>query len=486
MLQETARDETLRVGLVGAGRGGRALLQLFASVPTVQVVAVADPDPDAPGLQLARGIPVVSSHREIFAYAPQIVIEVTGRPEVYEDLARTKPIGVELIGAQSARLFWETVMLSARDAQQFEKAETIRRMAGGVFHNLANIFTALLGRASLLLRSLESGRWTLSHLTDGLTLIAQNVSRGNEILNRLRGFMRESAEQRVMRVDVNDLVREVVALADPLIRGAQTRSATIEVRQELGEIPRVLGRGSELVEVVLNLIVNAIEAMPDGGVLTFETTLEGFDVLLRVRDTGVGISDEIKAQLFTPFFTTKAGGTGLGLSVSREIIRRHGGDLTVESLEGEGSCFTIRLPGAVVDLKEKGVPLKDLRGWRVLVVDDDPFSREVLGELLATVGCQVRGVSAGQEALTSLKREIYDLVVADIVMPDITGWEVARAASEQNPSSVVILVSGWSLQPDDPSLQEIGAAAFLRKPVRLPELVEAVEGVLAGRPKPER
>ena len=482
MVQPNATREAVRIGLVGAGRGGTALLQLFATAPTLRVVAVADPDPKAPGLALAqaRGIPVTDSHLRIFEYGPEIVIEVTGRAEVLEELARAKPAGVELVGAQSARLFWEFIVLRAREAQQVERAETIRRMTGGIFHSLNNLFATLLGRSSLLLGSLEGKRWTPAQLAEGLRIIAQTVAQGSDILKRLRQLTRERAEPAVTRVDVNEVIREVVALADPLVRGALTRSVTIEVRLELGEVAPVLGRPPELIDVLLNLVVNAIDAMPAGGILTLESGRDEANVLVRVRDTGTGVPDAIRAQLFTPFFTTKPQGTGLGLSVSREIVRQHGGDIALESVEGKGTCVTVTLPAAAIGPAGRGM-LPSLTGWRALIADDDPFVRELLVELLATAGCLVREAGRGGEALSCVEREPFDLVLADIVMPEVTGWQVARVARTRNPAAVVILFSGWELRPEDPSLAEIGADAFLPKPIRLPAVMEAVQRALAAR-----
>jgi signal transduction histidine kinase/CheY-like chemotaxis protein len=458
------------------------LLQLFTSAPTVRVVAVVDPNPEAPGLALARawGIPAIRSHLGIFAYAPRIVVEATGLPEVLAELARAKPPDVELVGAQSARLFWELVIRRAQEAQKFEKAETIRRMTGGVFHSLNNFFTAILGRATLLLRAMDLGQWTTAQLTEGLQIITRNVTRASEVLNRLRVLTRETGEQPVTRVDVIGLIREGIALTDPLIREALLRSAAIEVREDLGDVPPVVGRASELLEVLVNLIVNAIEAMPEGGALTLAGSREGAAVVIRVEDTGLGIPDAVKAQLFTPFFTTKAHGTGLGLSVSREILRRHGGDLDVLSVEGKGACFTVTLPAAVVGLDE-GASLPGLMGRRALVVDDDAFFRDILAKLLSAEGYQVRGAAGGAEAVACLEREPYNLVITDIVMPHITGWQVATTARARNPEAVVIVFSGWAIPPEDPSFQDLGADAFLPKPFQLPELVEVVRGVLAKR-----
>ncbi len=472
----TSDDRRLRVALVGAGQEGTALLQLLTGVPAVRVVVVADADPEAPALVPARlhGIPLTSSHLGVFEYGPEIVIDASAADGVFEELERNKPVHVEVVGARTARLFREIMGIRIREAQRLEKAETIRRMTGGVYHSLNNLFTTLLGRSGLILNSVKRDGSISTWLTDGLEVNARTLARGAEILKRLRGLMRDSAEEPVTRMDVRGIARDVVALAEPMIREGERRSATIEVCLKFEEVPPVVGRASELLEVLLNLIVNAIEAMPDGGVLTVETAVEGDDVLVRVRDTGCGIPDAVKAKLFTPFFTTKTGGTGLGLNVSREIIRRHGGDVSAESTQGKGTCVTVRFPVAEVGLA-------DLRGWRVLVADDDPLSRVVIVELLAAAGCQSEGVEGGAAALAAAERARYDLVLLDMVMPDIPGWEVARAVCARDPAPIVGIITGWDIGADHPALQESGADLFLQKPIRLPELLGAVRGVLGRR-----
>lgn len=491
MNHDAERGGAVRVGLVGAGRAGTALLELLAAAPTVRVVAVADPDPEAPGLARARarGIPVLGSHQEIFAFDPQIVIELTGRAEVLQELWRSRPTDVEVVGARSAGFFWDMLMLRLREVRQLEKAETMRRLAGGPFHGLKNLFTILQGRSQLLLRAIESGRATPAELRKGLRIIAdQTANVGgtlNEMLHRLRGFMQESADEPVRRVAVNDLVREVLAFTEPLVREAEARGAAIEVRPVLGDVAPVLGRPSELSEVLVNLIVNAIEAMPRGGVLTVETAREQDEVVIRVQDTGVGIPDAIRPQLFTAFFTTKAGGTGLGLNIAQEIIRRHGGELAIESVEGRGSCITIRLAAVELSPTLLGEPGGGGAAWRALVVDDDVLVRKFLAEVLANLGGLVTEAADGREALARLAGEGYDLVLADIVLPEVAGWEVARAARAQQPPLAVILLSGW-IEPDDPALKQSGADAFFQKPVHVADLVATVREVLARRKPPAR
>src|SRR5262249_10523900 len=184
--------------------------------------------------------------------------------------------------------------LNIREAHRIEKAETIRRMTGGVYHSLNNVFTTLLGRSSLLLDTAKRGRGMPGQLLDTLEMMNRTLSRGADILKRLRGLMREPDDEPVTRVDVRGVVRDVVALTEPLLRAGETRAAPIELRLSLADVPAVLGRSSELLEVLLNLVVNAIEAMPDGGLLTIESTIDRGDVLVRVLDTGVGIPDAVK------------------------------------------------------------------------------------------------------------------------------------------------------------------------------------------------
>lgn len=475
-------DTATRLGLVGAGRVGTDLLHLLASAPSARVVVVAEADPAAPGMTVAsaRGIPVVRSLGELAAYAPEVVIDAAERPASFADLVRAVPAGVEVVGPRSARLLRDLVALRIREAQLLEKAETIRRMTGGVFHSLNNVFAALVGRTGLLLRLLEGGRWTPTLLIEWLRALDHAVNRGIEILRRLRGLTGESADEPVTQVAADALMREVVALTDPFIREAQARGAMIEIRQELAEAPPVLGRASDLLEVLVNVVVNAIEAMPEGGDLTLATARDGASVVIRVEDTGVGIPEDVRLQLFTPFFTTKPHGTGLGLSVAREIVRRHGGEIEVASTSGKGTRVTIRLPVAG-SVMEQEVAAQGLRGWRVLVADDDALVRDLLVKTLAQEGCQVLGVSGGRAALAALTSDAYDLVLADVAMPGVPAWQVAQAAREAHPSAIVILSSPWDVGPERPPLDDLGADALVRKPVRVQELTAAVRAVLAHR-----
>jgi signal transduction histidine kinase len=474
--QNGRHQSPLRVAVVGGGDDAAPILELLLGVDTVRLVAVAHPDPAARALAAARqrGTPVVTSHRAVFDYDPEIVVDATGARDVSADLERNKPDGVELIAARSTALFREAIGARIREAQRIEKAEKIRRMTGGVYHSLNNLFTTLLGRSSLMADAVRRGRATPAQLADNLALIGDALAHGAATVKRLRNLMGDTEAAPVERIDVRTIGRDVVALVDPLIREREARSGTIDVRVAGDDVPPVLGRASELIEVMLNLLVNAIEAMPEGGTLGVEVATDAGEVVLRVRDTGVGIPATVQEKLFTPFFTTKVGGTGLGLNVSREMVRRLGGDITVESVEGRGTTLTVRLPAADPDLP-------DLRGWRVLVADDDPLSRAVVVELLHAAGCDSEGVPGGTAALASLQERPYDLVLLDVFMPDLPGWEVARAASRLDRPPIVALFSGADVDPADPIIRDSGADLVLHKPIRLSALLQAVQRVRRRR-----
>jgi signal transduction histidine kinase len=225
---------------------------------------------------------------------------------------------------------------------QAEKLRAVGEMAAGIAHNFNNVLTTILTRAQLLaLQPSDTGG-----LQRGLNLIAQAASDGATIVGRLQKLARGSSTSEVTLLDLNTLVQEVVETTQPVWHDHVRREGrTMEVRLELTPVPQIAARGAELREVLTNLLLNAVEAMPQGGQLTLRTWTEAGQVCVAVSDTGVGMTAEVQSRLFDPFFTTKgARGTGLGLSVSQALIKGHDGTFTVDSEPGRGSTFVIRLP----------------------------------------------------------------------------------------------------------------------------------------------
>jgi len=228
-----------------------------------------------------------------------------------------------------------------------------------------------------------------------------------------------------------------------------------------------LGNASELREVFVNLIVNAVDAMPNGGGLKLCCRREGDRIKLRFADTGTGIKEEIRERIFEPFYTTKGvHGTGLGLAVSYGIIERHGGMISVESQLGKGSTFKIGLPFIQQhrekhDAAERTASMKSLS---ILVIDDEEFVRETLGEILAALTHNVHTVDSGRAALEKIATSKFDVVFTDLAMPEMDGWEVARAIRKTNPNLPVVLVTGYGATAEAPAGEQNLVNAIIGKP----------------------
>jgi signal transduction histidine kinase len=234
-------------------------------------------------------------------------------------------------------------------ALQAEKLRAVGEMAAGIAHNFNNVLTTILTRAQLLGQQLAD----TAALQRGLGLVEQAASDGASMVRRLQQLARGSVSGETAWLDVNVLVQEVLETTQPLWQDhARREGRPIELDLALSSLPRVQGRAAEVREVLINLLLNAVEAMPKGGRLTLRTWVEEANVCVAVSDTGTGMTPEVQRRLFDPFFTTKgARGTGLGLSVSQAIIKGHHGTFTVDSTPGHGSTFVITLPQALATLE---------------------------------------------------------------------------------------------------------------------------------------
>lgn len=372
----------------------------------------------------------------------------------------------------------------ALDRRELLRAETLARIAGGIAHSFNNVLSVILGRMDLLLGQVERGGLPPAELQKGLRVIRKAALDAGELLRRFRELARPAQGAAVAVFDLNGAVQDTHALLQPhVVTLAQARGVRLRVRLQLGTPPvLVAGQPSALREVLVNLILNALDAMPAGGEVTVETRVEAGRVLLRVADTGVGMSPEVRARAFAPFFTTKGPGhSGLGLSSARELVAAHGGSITLDSREGHGTTVTIVLPAAAPPGPAAAPPTPPLPpGLRVLVIDDEPEVAQLLAELLESRGCMVSTAHGGRAALARLEQGGYDLVITDLLLPEVPGWELARVAKRQVPGAVVVAVSGDLLGPDELRVAGPAIDAFLQKPVDFATLLRRL-AELAGR-----
>jgi CheY-like chemotaxis protein len=309
-----------------------------------------------------------------------------------------------------------------------------------------------------------------------------------ETVHRLRQFGRPSSDEGFTNVDVGELVNEVVEMTRPWWNEwAKLRGINVRVTKLLSPVPPVHGCASELRQVLVNLVLNAIDALPGGGEIVLQTAKVGKLALISVKDNGAGITEEVRARVFEPFFTTKPDrGTGLGLSVAHRIILNHDGEIGVESRPGEGTTFTIRLPVSGVSAKDaKQSEITDSQmQLSILVVDDEKEVGSVLNELLSDEGHRVMVADDGSKAISMLKKDQFDVVITDLGMRGVTGWDVASAAKRVEPALPVIMLTGWvdSVRGEGPERRTVDMV--LSKPAKRDELVRAITQVVSQKGMP--
>lgn len=402
-------------------------------------------------------------------------------------LERSIRYAVERYRAQAERLKLEA------ELRQAQKMEAIGHMAGGIAHDFNNVLTAILSYASLARRHVPPDHPVYSKLVG----IEESSQRAANLTHQLLAFARRQVvAPRVLNLN------EVVLNLDKLLR--RLINADIELVTLPGQnLSLVKVDPGQVEQVMVNLVVNARDAMPDGGKLTIRTenkvltpqyahqhvdVMPGEYVCLSVTDTGMGMTDEVKARIFDPFFTTKepGKGTGLGLATCYGIVKQNGGHIQVESRPGRGTTFHIFLPAVAVSEADRVVsePMTLLPQGEesILLVEDEPVVRQIVTELLEQQGYTVYTAVNGEDALRLLEsNEIprqVDLLLTDIVMPRLTGTALADKVRGRYPELKIIFMSGYA----DESLVKQGTlevgTAFIQKPFTLEVLARKIRQVL--------
>jgi signal transduction histidine kinase len=358
--------------------------------------------------------------------------------------------------------------------RQSMKMEAIGQLTGGLAHDFNNLLTAIVGNLDLIRR--RSGEQTVRKWADNAFKAAE---RGSKLTSQLLAFSR-TQKLDTGPVDLNGLINNMKELLD------QSIGPTIAIRFDLAqELPPARADANQLELALLNLSLNARDAMPDGGTLTISTALsnnETDSVIVCVGDTGAGMPPEVIARAFDPFFTTKptGKGTGLGLSQVYGIIHQAGGEVTIDSKVGHGTKVTLRMPRALRNVtKEKPddpAVMRATKGEKLLLVDDDADVRDIVRTVLCELGYDVREAGGGQEALAALANFNPDLLIVDFAMPSMNGAEVVTTARSQNAALKILFLSGYA---DSAILESaVGEALLLRKPFRPGELAAAVRSAL--------
>ncbi|MGA8079347.1 MAG: response regulator [Xanthobacteraceae bacterium] len=358
--------------------------------------------------------------------------------------------------------------------RQSMKMEAIGQLTGGLAHDFNNLLTAVVGNIDLIrVRSTEENvrKWAENAF--------KAAERGAKLTSQLLAFSR-TQKLDTAPVDVNALIAGMQDLLN------QSLGANIAVKFEpAAGLPPAVADSNQLELAILNLSLNARDAMPDGGTLTVKTVLSPDNiqaVLVSVADTGTGMPPDVVARAFDPFFTTKptGKGTGLGLSQVYGIVRQAGGEVTIDSKVGRGTTVTLRLPRAAGDgareRSDAAALPRSAKSEKLLLVDDDPDVRDIVCRVLSELGYAVREAGGGQEALGVLPDFSPDLLIVDFAMPNMNGAELVTTARQRNADLKVLFLSGYA---DSAILESaVGDALLLRKPFRPGDLASAVRNAL--------
>ena len=348
-------------------------------------------------------------------------------------------------------------------AARADKLRALGQLASGVAHDFNNSLAAILGRAQLLRRQVGDPA-----LVRNLDIIQTAAEDAAATVRRIQTFARKSAVKEFELVDVAGLLNDAIEITRTRWQNeARIRGLEYEVKLDTEREHFTYGSASELREVFVNMIVNAVDAMPRGGKLLITCRRIDNRLQLHFSDNGVGMPDDVQQKIFEPFFSTKgAQGTGLGLSVSYSIIERHSGSISVVSEPGKGARFTIDLPAVGADSSSAGLSteLSNAPSLRILVVDDEEPVRETLAEMLVAFNHRIELAGSGPEAIEKLRETAFDFVFTDLAMPEMDGWATARLIRRDWPNVKIVLVTGYGPTTTPPTGEEGLVDAIIGKP----------------------
>lgn len=492
--------DTLPIGLAWAHHEDRAqninkrFVQLFGYTEEDMAVikewfTLVRPDMISRGLPFASWAGAMETARSTGKPTPSFDVRMRCKDGSFRDVSVTGAV----VGNLHLAIFFDmTEQRSLQDQlMQAQKLESIGNLAGGIAHDFNNILTAVTGFAGLLKMKMDKADPLLSYVTE----LATAGMRGAALTHQLLAFGRKQILN-VVPMDLNDTMANLQKMLNRLIR----EDIRLSFAPCPGPLP-VLADMNQIGQVVINLVTNARDAMPDGGAITISTRAEaisqafvkrygygdvGTYAVVSVSDSGTGMDEETQKKIFEPFFTTKetGKGTGLGLAVVYGIIRQHKGIVRVESRLGEGSCFDVYLPLAegIWGAQERSV--EDLSLWRgsetILVAEDDEMVRNLAGDALRSSGYNVLLAEDGEAAIEIFKQqpEAIDLIVFDLIMPGRRGLDAYQTILEKAPKIKVLFVTGYSeAEIEKGDLRKLGLP-LMQKPYALASFMAKVRQIL--------
>jgi signal transduction histidine kinase len=385
--------------------------------------------------------------------------------------------------ADERALSLEAVRQAERKAAQAEKLRALGQMASGVAHDLNQSLALIAGYGELAERAIATDSPDPSAVREALRVVVRAAHDGGETVRRLLAYSRIAETEPPEPIDVGSVLREVARLTAPRWRdAAQAEGRPIRLDVVADATAVVSGWPGSLREALTNLVFNAVDALPRGGVIRLVAMREGDRVVVTVSDDGVGMAPELQARIFEPFFTTKGeAGSGLGLPMVHGVVEQHTAEIVVESAPGAGTTFRLTFPAVEAAPAREDLAVATSAppsvGRRVLVVDDEPNLTHMAGRVLELAGHVVASAGSGEEAVALLASTPFDVVVSDVAMgAGMTGWDLALHVRERYPGCRFVLATGWGAAIDPDEARERGVDAVVAKPYRVAVLQRAVLG----------
>lgn len=367
-----------------------------------------------------------------------------------------------------------------RSTQQ-ERLRALGQMASGVAHDLNNALSPIVGFSDLLRLNPDIDADKAARYLDMISTAARSAQ---ETVLRLREFYRPRDEQELIPIDLPQIVAEVISLTQPRWKDESlARGTPIHLHTDLRDTPKVLGNDAQIRDALTNLILNVCDAMPDGGKITISLSTaparaneeQNERVVLEVRDTGMGMPDDVRSRCFEPFFTTKGvRGTGMGLAMVYGTMQRHDGQIEIDSEEGQGTTIRLFFPVPTTQAttqEPENSHAEPVDSLRVLVVDDDPLMQELVSECLLGDGHVVSKADNGLEGMILARQEDFDLIITDRAMPEMSGDQFSERLRVEGIATPVIMLTGYGAMMD---MVPEGVTTLVAKPATISKLRDAI------------
>ena len=336
---------------------------------------------------------------------------------------------------------------------QAKKMAAIGQISSGVAHDFSNVIMGILGRIRIM-RMLQS----IPEIEEQLELLEQSAQDGAHTVRRMQEFTRAWKEIALVDINLLELIEDVIALTRPKWHeSTKSEGRLVKVICDIEDNIYIKGNTSGLHNAFTNIIFNAVDAMPDGGFISFKGRQKNNQVLLRVQDTGTGMTEEIRQKIFDPFFTTKGSdGNGLGMSEVHGVIKRHSGTIELESKVGNGTTFFLTFPAHIPEKAQIEEVEPEVGSLRVLAIDDQDFILETIKDVLKEMGHGFTGFTSPDEAIKNFRPNQYDVIITDLEMPGMNGQEFAENIKAIEPTIPIILLSGWFIDlKDDKAMTKV-------------------------------